>query len=113
MLPGAALNLPLSRGNVAHSSPSKRMHSVEWAAVASGSWSRKAAERASRACVGVVCVVGVRNAVGSWKTVFQDPTARGLAPGPCGFRGQTVECVVAVSYSPTPSQVQYHRRLRA
>ena len=31
-------------------------------------------------------------------TVFQDPT---------------VKCVVAVSYSPTPSQVQYHRRLRA
>ena len=62
---------------------------------------------------GVVCVVGVRNAVGSWNIVFQDPTARGLAPGPCGFRGQTVECVVAVSYSPTPSQVQYHRRLRA
>ena len=24
-----------------------------------------------------------------------------------------VKCVVAVSYSPTPSQVQYHRRLRA
>ena len=36
------------------------------------------------------CVfVGVRNAVGSWNIVFQDPTARGLAPGPCGFRGQT------------------------
>ena len=58
MLPGAALNLALSRGNVAYSSPSKRMHSVEWAAAASGSWSRKVAERASRACVGVVCVVG-------------------------------------------------------
>ena len=49
MLPGAALNLALSRGNVAYSSPSKRPHSVEWAAATSGSWSRKAAERASRA----------------------------------------------------------------
>ena len=75
MLPGAALNLPLSRGNVAHSSPSKRMHSVEWAAVASGSWSRKAAERASRASGswgGVCC--GCEKAVGSWNIVFQDPT---------------------------------------
>ena len=30
-----------------------------------------------------------------------------------GSGAQTVTCVVAVSYSPTPSQVQYHRRLRA
>ena len=28
-------------------------------------------------------------------------------------KGPSVTCVVAVSYSPTPSQVQYHRRLRA
>ena len=37
MLPGPTLYLALSRGNVAYSSPSKRMHSVEWAAAASGS----------------------------------------------------------------------------
>ena len=55
-------------------------------------------EQVRQVVAGVVCVVGVRNAVGSWNIVFQDPT---------------VECVVAVSYSPTPSQVQYHRRLRA
>ena len=99
MLPGPALYLALSRGNVAYSPPSKRPHSVVWARAASGSTD------------GVCC--GCEKAVGSWNIVFQDPTARGLAPGPCGFRGQTVECVVAVSYSPTPSQVQYHRRLRA
>ena len=63
MLPGAALNLPLSRGNVAYSSQSQRLHSVEWARAASGS-----------ACDStVVCVVGVtlRWGLGS---VFQDPT---------------------------------------
>ena len=54
-------------------------------------------EQVVLAVVGVVCVVGVRNAVGSWNRV------------PRPHR----KCVVAVSYSPTPSQVQYHRRLRA
>ena len=29
------------------------------------------------------------------------------------FRAPPLKVVVAVSYSPTPSQVQYHRRLRA
>ena len=50
----------LSRGNVAYSSPSKGPHSVEWAAAASGSWG------------GVCC--GCEKAVGSWNTLFQDPT---------------------------------------
>ena len=60
MLPGAALNLALSRGNIAYSSPSKGPHSVEWAAAASGSWG------------GVCC--GCKKAVGSWNLLFQDPT---------------------------------------
>ena len=75
MLPGATLNLLLSRGNVAYSSQSQRLHSVEWARAASGSWSRKVADRASPTCVaggGVCC--GCDKAVGSWNIVFQDPT---------------------------------------
>ena len=60
MLPRAALNLPLSRGNVAYSSPSQLMHSAEWAAAASGSRT------------GVCC--GCEKAVGSWNLLFQDPT---------------------------------------
>ena len=60
MLPRAALNLPLSRGNVAYSSPSQLMHSAEWAAVASGSSD-------------AVCC-GCEKAVGSWNLLFQDPT---------------------------------------
>ena len=36
-----------------------------------------------------------------------------VGPGTVCVPGPTVKCVVAVSYSPTPSQVQYHRRLRA
>ena len=37
-----------------------------------------------------------------------------VGPGTVVFRAPPfVTCVVAVSYSPTPSQVQYHRRLRA
>lgn len=51
MLPGAALNLPLSRGNVAYSSQSKRLHSVEWAAAASGS----ACDSTARRVVGEEC----------------------------------------------------------
>ena len=36
-----------------------------------------------------------------------------VGPGTVCVPGPTVKVVVAVSYSPTPSQVQYHRRLRA
>ena len=64
MLPGPALYLALSRGNVAYSPPSKGPHSVEWAAAASGSWG------------GVCC--GCKKAVGSWNLLFQDPTVSAL-----------------------------------
>ena len=34
-------------------------------------------------------------------------------PQTCVFEGAVCCCVAAVSYSPTPSQVQYHRRCGA
>lgn len=46
-----------------------------------------------------VFIVGMRKGVGPLERVFQGP--------------HPLKVVVAVSYSPTPSQVQYHRRLRA
>ena len=58
---------------------------------------RVVAARVDVLCVGYVSAGGCRKKEGGWNSV----------PTPL------LKSVVAVSYSPTPSQVQYHRRLRA
>ena len=55
--------------------------------------------RVSRLAPLAACLVGIEKWWGLELFVFRAPPF--------------VKCVVAVSYSPTPSQVQYHRRLRA
>ena len=81
MLPAETLYLALSRSNVAYSSQSQRLHSVEWARAASGSWSRKVAERASPTCVaGGGCVL--------WRCPTLPHPPRCSTIGACGLSFQ-------------------------
>ena len=76
-----------------------------------------------RCCLRVLCVVCVCTyrarllrvvcLLGGWCVWFVLPVGVVWPPQTCVFEGAVCCCVAAVSYSPTPSQVQYHRRCGA